>query len=542
MTDNEQYEYDNEAEKSYEYEHDTGDTYEYVDEHAPVRKRYTPSITFIIILIIIGLGVIYCRTILPMQLYDKAKRDYERGQYVQANKIFNLFAIINPFDEEIIEYQVKTIVQLPSTYTNQRKLYDIAQYDEDGPGEVLAREEIKKLREKIMEETGDNYIENVLFNNRVIRWNLRYKPLSFYIEEKDRIPDYYSQKVHEAFNEWTNASDNLVTFKEVSSKDAADILVVLSNSVPEAVKQYYDAYQVGNTYPVLKNDNLRQMVVNVKTRNEHGNYHLDSEFANIIKHEIGHALGIWGHSPSSGDIMYYRADNVLQGANEHYLSPRDINTLRLLYRLAPETTNVEIADEERDNFIYHYIVTRSGKYSSEYEIRQIMDELNANRNDISKWVDLAIEYAQNGRYEQSNTILFKALPLINRDVRNMHVIFYNIAANYYYLHQYREAQNYINRAKRLKNDYDTKVLCAFIDYKLGKYYEAERELTELFAQRPSDIEVAVKLADLYRKTNKMDKAKEVLLQLVKYNPDAKYDRRVLKYKVGKIYWGLATGV
>ena len=314
---------------------------------------------------------------------------------------------------------------------------------------------------------------------------------------------------------------------------------MLSNSVPESVQKYFDKYQVGNTYPILKNDNLKQMVINVRTRNDSGRFHYNSEFANIIKHEIGHALGIWGHSSRNSDVMYYRADNVMEGANEKSISQRDINTLQLLYRLAPDTTNVEPSADEMEQMIY---LTKTGNRSSESEIRQIMEELNANKNDISKWVDLAIEYSQNERYAQANTILFKALPLINRDVNNLHVIYYNIAANYYYLHQYREAENYINRAKRLKSDYDTRALGAFVNYKLGKYIEAEKELSELFIQRPSNIEVAIKLADLYRRTNDIDKSKEVISQLIKYNPDAKYDRRVLKYKVGKVYWGLATGV
>ena len=538
MSDYQQYEPGTEDNDEYEYAD------EYIDENEPIRKkRYVPSMTFIIILILICLGVIYSRTILPGQLYDKAKRDYDAGHYTQAYKIFNVFALINPFDEEVIEYQVKTLQHLPSTYTNQKKLYEISQYDDAGAAEELARDEVLNLKQKIMQEAGDNYIESVLFNNRVIRWNLDYKPISFYISVEDsNIPDYYRTKVYNSFAEWTDASGQLVTFKEIQSKEAADILVVLSNSVPESVQKYFDKYQVGNTYPILKNDNLKQMVINIKTRNENGTFHLDSEFANIIKHEIGHALGIWGHSSRQNDVMFYRADNIMEGAREKSLSYRDINTLKLLYRLAPDTINVELSADELEKMIYHYIVTKTSNRSSENEIRQIMEELNANRNDISKWVDLAIEYSINERYAQSNTILFKALPLINRDVNNLHIIYYNIAANYYYLHQYREAENYINRARRLRSDYDTRALGAFINYKLGKYVEAERELSELFTQKPSNIEVAIKLADLYRKANEIDKSKEVISELIKYNPDAKYDRRVLKYKVGKVYWGLATGV
>ncbi|MBR6163617.1 matrixin family metalloprotease [bacterium] len=516
--------------------------YEGEREKEPERKKYVPSTAFIIILIIIGLFVIYCKTILPTQLYDKAKKDYDSGNYEQAFRIFNVFSLINPFDEELIKYQAMTLGKMDTNYTNQKKLYDISQYDEDNEGEEIARQNVALLKDKILKEAGDNYIENSLFNNRVIRWNLSYKPLTFAIVDTAQTPNYYKNKVYEAFSEWQADSKELVTFKEIQNPDAADIVVYLTNSIPDSVKEYYDKYQVGNTIPVLKNDNLKQMLIHVRARDNNNRFFLESEFANIIKHEVGHALGIWGHSPSPNDIMYYRADNVIQGAREKRLSNRDINTLKLLYKLYPDTINVEIPAAEQDGLIYHYIVTKDYKHNSEYEIRRIMEELNANRNDITKWVDLAIEYSMNERYEQSNTILFKALPLIPRDLNNLHVIYYNIAANYYNMRKYNDAQSYVNRAKRLKNDYDTKVLDAFIKYKLDNYADAEKELYELFTQKPSDTEVAIKLADLYRKTKRMNEAKEVLVKLVKYNPDARYDRRVLKYKVGKIYWGLASGI
>jgi predicted Zn-dependent protease len=45
------------------------------------------------------------------------------------------------------------------------------------------------------------------------------------------------------------------------------------------------------------------------------------------RHEIGHALGIWGHSPSKTDALYYS-----QVKNPPPISPRDINTLKRIYQ------------------------------------------------------------------------------------------------------------------------------------------------------------------------------------------------------------------
>lgn len=44
------------------------------------------------------------------------------------------------------------------------------------------------------------------------------------------------------------------------------------------------------------------------------------------RHELGHALGIWGHSPLQSDAMYFS-----QVSNSPLISPRDVNTLKRVY-------------------------------------------------------------------------------------------------------------------------------------------------------------------------------------------------------------------
>lgn len=44
------------------------------------------------------------------------------------------------------------------------------------------------------------------------------------------------------------------------------------------------------------------------------------------RHELGHALGIWGHSPLETDALYFS-----QVRNPPPISPRDVNTLKRVY-------------------------------------------------------------------------------------------------------------------------------------------------------------------------------------------------------------------
>lgn len=62
-----------------------------------------------------------------------------------------------------------------------------------------------------------------------------------------------------------------------------------------------------------------------------------------IRHELGHALGIWGHSPQQTDALYFS-----QVRYPPPISTRDINTLKLIYQ-QPTRLGWSILMEQEDS-------------------------------------------------------------------------------------------------------------------------------------------------------------------------------------------------
>jgi predicted Zn-dependent protease len=60
------------------------------------------------------------------------------------------------------------------------------------------------------------------------------------------------------------------------------------------------------------------------------------------RHEIGHGLGIWGHSLEAGDVMYFS-----QVSHPPEISARDIRTLQKIYQ-QPTCLGVSVSEESEE--------------------------------------------------------------------------------------------------------------------------------------------------------------------------------------------------
>lgn len=175
---------------------------------------------------------------------------------------------------------------------------------------------------------NDSYINAVRTSDGdTHKWNEM--PLTVYIESGADVPHWTpecNQIMKGAFDEWAAVSNGAVSFKFVDNPKAARILC---NWTADMHKLRNPAEQ-GDTHIVWREQGfLLKAEITMLTRNPvNPQQALDNtKIKQTALHEVGHALGIGGHSTEPKDVMYFA--NTSMSSPE--LSARDQKTIQLLY-------------------------------------------------------------------------------------------------------------------------------------------------------------------------------------------------------------------
>lgn len=487
----------------------------------------TTWIVFSIVLFLI-LGVyFYVKSVMPEQMFNQGKKYMEIGQYEKALHMFNIVAGARPYDVAPVYYQALAISKLPPTFKNQKTLYEIAQLEDCEEASQLAETILLNMRKQLEQQIGPNYIDNVLYDDVLIRWN-NSEPITYSVFADASVPQEHISLVKRALSNWQTVTNGEIKFKETMGNKNANICVNFVDDI--SMKDPYETNRVGKTIPAFKDDVLQRMDIYIRKTDEKGIFYPTDKVFAVIQHELGHALGIGGHSAVEEDIMYYTGDYIDENTLNKEITLRDLNTLNLLYRMLPDVIDKPIDPASYDSLFYHQILTTYPGENFELETKRLLAQLQKDRKNIIVWVDLAINYAFKKQYVRSNYVLTNVLPLVQTDVQNQHVILYNLAVNYYKMRNYDMAAKYLSYAKNLKIDLDTQILETFIDVRKGRLKLAEGKLKLLVQNNPENIEIALKLAEVYNRQKERKLERDVIENLVKRNPSAMRDRRVLKYR------------
>jgi hypothetical protein len=139
----------------------------------------------------------------------------------------------------------------------------------------------------------------------------------------------FDKIVRLAFWDWTKSSNNLVAFKFVDKPQAARIICSWTAN-PADMPNYAAGVTTYESYSESFHEQARIKIFTAYFKCAPS----PSDIKTIAIHEIGHALGIDGHSGMPSDIMYYSKEfNNSEKSSEAptAISERDVSTLRQIY-------------------------------------------------------------------------------------------------------------------------------------------------------------------------------------------------------------------
>ncbi len=275
---------------------------------------------------------------------------------------------------------------------------------------------------------GEDYLDEVSENGKFVRWALTKMPLRLYIEQSPQgirnFQPAFVNQIRLAMDVWVKALEHQLSYTIVYDKEEADIAVSWINSIDTRGHETDGgtAYTAGLTLPRIRNDELWDMDVKIATFDIQGKPQKTEIIYAVAIHELGHALGLLGHSDSSEDIMYAQNQNVTMP------SRRDINTIRKLYMAVADISNVPMAEREENN-------KQDGEAAKRLDQSIAKMEEQAKQDGMAlTWLNLSVAYFQKAKnlmqtdgpaaaklwYEKSMKAINQAIALEPEDPRAYH--------------------------------------------------------------------------------------------------------------------------
>lgn len=199
----------------------------------------------------------------------------------------------------------------------------------DGQIEKLANE---SQSPPSAQDNTDDYLDAVTKTTSQARWQNR--TIKVYIEQDLKYQAKSSSNygiITQSFNEWSDATKGKITFSFVKEKSQANLTFKLTDSPLTNLSstKLPEKYKRGNADIQIRGKAITHASISVSSQSPIDQALVtDDELKKSCLHEIGHALGLSGHSPNNHDVMFAIPDSSTVWP---VLSKRDKATINKLY-------------------------------------------------------------------------------------------------------------------------------------------------------------------------------------------------------------------
>jgi tetratricopeptide (TPR) repeat protein len=185
------------------------------------------------------------------------------------------------------------------------------------------------------ENSTPDYLASVSPSGRISRWPANYLPIRVFVYPGQQVPQYrdsYGQALSKSFYSWFKGSGNRVPFVMVNDPAQASLRITWSAD-PTQVVENGQPVESGLTKlsmtassPSTADINGANVIL-LTVDPANGQPFQDDEMEKICLHEIGHALGLNGHSTNNQDVMFFSRSPTVRPS----LTPRDTATIQRIY-------------------------------------------------------------------------------------------------------------------------------------------------------------------------------------------------------------------
>lgn len=385
--------------------------------------------------------------------YSKGKDLYNKELYNESVRVFERALSADPSNSASRFMYVQALSRSVPDYSVQESLYKMSKSETNDSARTYAKSYVVRLKSRLLEGLEDNYIYNAMLSKDIVHWNIESFPLKVYIEKANDVPAYYNKSVEDAFIHWMRVF-SFIRFTRVNDEKGADIVLKYAPYSGNNCQNGVCKHIVAVTYPVIdKHHRLVNMDMTIHKTNYAGEIYSKDEIYNSTLHEIGHALGVMGHSDDSEDVMYSSSNSKasylfgLKKSRRNF-SKRDINTVKLLYRLAPTITNTKVWYNE--DLYYAPLILGNDDEIIKNKLAEYRQYIEKYPNFASGYINISSLYSSLGEDAEAFKAIEKA-EILARSQNEKYLVEYNRAVLYYNKQNFSKALEHAQKAKAIKS-------------------------------------------------------------------------------------------